>query len=103
MTGPILEARQVSKRFPLPGRGGQFTVLEKVNLALDGGQIVALLGKSGSGKSTLLRILAGLISASDGEVRYRGQPVTSPCPGVAMVFQSFALLPWLDVNGAQRP
>jgi NitT/TauT family transport system ATP-binding protein len=96
---PLLEARQVSKRFPLPGGRGEFTVLEKIDLALHEGEIVALLGKSGCGKSTLLRILAGLIPPSAGEVRYRGRPVTGPCPGVAMVFQSFALLPWLDVLG----
>jgi NitT/TauT family transport system ATP-binding protein len=96
---PLLEARQVSKRFPLPGGGGEFTVLEKIDLALHEGEIVALLGKSGCGKSTLLRILAGLIPGTEGEVRYRGRPVTAPCPGVAMVFQSFALLPWLDVLG----
>ncbi|HSE94120.1 MAG TPA: nitrate/sulfonate/bicarbonate ABC transporter ATP-binding protein [Methylomirabilota bacterium] len=100
MTGSaLLEARQLSKRFPLPGGGGEFTVLEKIDLALHEGEIVALLGKSGSGKSTLLRILAGLIPATEGEVRYRGARVTGPCPGVAMVFQSFALLPWLDVLG----
>jgi NitT/TauT family transport system ATP-binding protein len=96
---PLLEARQLSKRFPLPGGAGEFTVLDKIDLALHEGEIVALLGKSGSGKSTLLRILAGLIPPSDGEVRYRGRPVSGPCPGVAMVFQSFALLPWLDVLG----
>jgi NitT/TauT family transport system ATP-binding protein len=97
---PLLEARQISKRFPLPGgAGGEFTVLVKIDLALDEGRIVALLGRSGSGKSTLLRILAGLIPATEGEVRYRGRPVTGPYPGVAMVFQSFALLPWLDVLG----
>jgi NitT/TauT family transport system ATP-binding protein len=97
---PLLEALQISKRFPLPGgAGGEFTVLVKIDLALDEGRIVALLGRSGSGKSTLLRILAGLIPATEGEVRYRGRPVTGPYPGVAMVFQSFALLPWLDVLG----
>lgn len=96
---PLLEARQVTKRFRLPGGSGEFTVLEKVDLALPEGEILALLGKSGSGKSTLLRILAGLIPPTEGEVRYRGRPVTGPCPGVAMVFQSFALLPWLDVLG----
>jgi NitT/TauT family transport system ATP-binding protein len=96
---PLLEARQLSKRFPLPGGAGEFTVLDRIDLALHEGEIVALLGKSGSGKSTLLRILAGLISPSDGEVRYRGRTVSGPCPGVAMVFQSFALLPWLDVLG----
>jgi NitT/TauT family transport system ATP-binding protein len=95
----LLEARQVSKRFPLPGGPGELRVLEKVDVVLNEGQLVALLGKSGSGKSTLLRILAGLIPATEGEVRYRGRAVTGPCPGVAMVFQSFALLPWLDVLG----
>jgi NitT/TauT family transport system ATP-binding protein len=97
---PLLEARELSKRFPLPGGGGgEFTVLEKIDLALHEGEIVALLGKSGSGKSTLLRILAGLIPSTEGEVRYRGRVVNGPCAGVAMVFQSFALLPWLDVLG----
>jgi NitT/TauT family transport system ATP-binding protein len=95
----LLEARQVSKRFPLPGGTGDLRVLEKVDVTLKDGEIVALLGKSGCGKSTLLRILAGLIPCTEGEVRYRGQPVSGPCPGIAMVFQSFALLPWLDVLG----
>lgn len=95
----LLEARQVTKRFPLPGGHGELTVLDAIDLALHEGRIVALLGKSGSGKSTLLRILAGLLPPSTGRVWYRGQPVTGPCPGVAMVFQTFALLPWLDVLG----
>ena len=78
---PLLEARQLSKRFPLPGGAGEFTVLDRIDLALHEGEIVALLGKSGSGKSTLLRILAGLISPSNGEVSYRGRTVSGPCPG----------------------
>lgn len=72
-------------------------VLEDVNFKLQEGEIVALLGKSGSGKSTLLRIIAGLVPPSSGKVTYRGQPVTGPVPGIAMVFQSFALMPWLTV------
>ncbi|KTC84565.1 MULTISPECIES: AAA-associated domain-containing protein [Legionella] len=72
-------------------------VLEDVNFRLQEGEIVALLGKSGSGKSTLLRIIAGLVPPSAGKVTYRGQPVTGPVPGIAMVFQSFALMPWLTV------
>lgn len=72
-------------------------VLEDVNFKLREGEIVALLGKSGSGKSTLLRIIAGLVRPSSGNVTYRGQPVTGPVPGIAMVFQSFALMPWLTV------
>jgi NitT/TauT family transport system ATP-binding protein len=63
------------------------------------GEIVAVLGKSGSGKSTFLRILAGLLPPSDGVVEYRGRPVTAPVRGIAMVFQSFALFPWLTVLG----
>lgn len=72
-------------------------VLEDVNFKLQEGEIVALLGKSGSGKSTLLRIIAGLVPPSSGTVTYRGMPVTSPVAGIAMVFQSFALMPWLTV------
>jgi NitT/TauT family transport system ATP-binding protein len=72
-------------------------VLEDVNFKLQEGEIVALLGKSGSGKSTLLRIIAGLIAPSSGTVTYRGKPVTRPVDGIAMVFQSFALMPWLTV------
>lgn len=72
-------------------------VLEDVNFKLQEGEIVALLGKSGSGKSTLLRIIAGLVAPTTGNVTYRGQPVTRPVRGIAMVFQSFALMPWLTV------
>lgn len=72
-------------------------VLEDVNFCLNQGEIVALLGKSGSGKSTLLRILAGLIPPSSGIVTYRDKVVTTPMPGISMVFQSFALMPWLTV------
>jgi NitT/TauT family transport system ATP-binding protein len=97
--GVLLEARQVSRRFQLPEGTGEYTVLQAVDVSLRDGEIVALLGKSGSGKSTLLRILAGLIPPNEGEVRYRGRPVTEPLPGIAMVFQTFALLPWLDVLG----
>ena len=62
------------------------------------GEIVALLGKSGSGKSTLLRIMAGLLPADGGRVTYRGRAISGPVDGVAMVFQSFALFPWLTVQ-----
>lgn len=72
-------------------------VLEDVNFELHEGEIVAMLGKSGSGKSTLLRIIAGLIPATSGEVYYRGQLVRKPVRGMSMVFQSFALMPWLTV------
>ena len=72
-------------------------VLDDVHFELKDNEIVALLGKSGSGKSTLLRIIAGLVAPTSGCVTYRGQPVVQPVPGIAMVFQSFALMPWLTV------
>jgi NitT/TauT family transport system ATP-binding protein len=73
-------------------------VLEDVNLTLREGEMVALLGRSGSGKSTLLRIVAGLLTPTAGQVLWRDQPVEGPAEGVAMVFQSFALFPWLTVQ-----
>jgi NitT/TauT family transport system ATP-binding protein len=73
-------------------------VLDDVNLTLHEGEIVALLGRSGSGKSTLLRIVSGLLRPTAGTVLWRGEPVMGPTEGVAMVFQSFALFPWLTVQ-----
>ena len=95
---PLLRALGVSKTYRTPDHIGRL-VLEGVDFALGEGEIVAILGKSGSGKSTFLRILAGLVPPSAGRVEYRGQPVTGPVRGVAMVFQSFALFPWLTVLG----
>jgi NitT/TauT family transport system ATP-binding protein len=68
-----------------------------VSLSIQRGEIVALLGRSGSGKSTLLRILAGLLAPTTGDVLNDGTPLTGPNPDVSMVFQTFALLPWLTV------
>jgi NitT/TauT family transport system ATP-binding protein len=96
-TPSLLYAEQVSKTFPLSS-GGEQTVLETVTLTVAEGEVVALLGRSGSGKSTLLRILAGLIEPSQGKVLRSGVPLKGPNPDVAMVFQSFALLPWLTVQ-----
>ena len=96
--GPVIvEASGVTKTFTTPD-GRALPVLDDVSFALREGEIVALLGKSGSGKSTLLRCIAGLISPSAGTVAYRGNPLNGANPGVAMVFQSFALLPWLTVQ-----
>jgi NitT/TauT family transport system ATP-binding protein len=93
---PLLQVTEVRQAFPKPD-GGELLVLEGVNLQLLQGQIVGLLGRSGSGKSTLLRLIAGLSQPNAGTVSYLGQQVMGPAPGVAMVFQSFALFPWLTV------
>lgn len=97
MTTPIVELKRVGKSFR-SADGTARSVLEGVDFTLHEGEIVALLGQSGSGKSTLLRIMAGLISADGGDVRYRSQPLYAPARGIAMVFQSFALFPWLTVQ-----
>jgi NitT/TauT family transport system ATP-binding protein len=93
----IITAEAVTKAFTTP-EGGALPVLDDVSFTLAEGEIVALLGKSGSGKSTLLRCVAGLIAPSSGVVTYRGMPLTGANPGVSMVFQTFALLPWLTVQ-----
>lgn len=96
MTSTLIETKQLVKSFKKQEQQ-DLLVLEDVNFQLREGEIVALLGKSGSGKSTLLRIIAGLVEPTRGEVLYRDQPVEGPVPGIAMVFQSFALMPWLTV------
>jgi NitT/TauT family transport system ATP-binding protein len=93
---PILQCTDVRKSFPKP-EGAELLVLEGMNLELHEGQIVGLLGRSGSGKSTLLRLIAGLAEPTSGHVTYLGHPISGPAAGIAMVFQSFALFPWLTV------
>ena len=93
----ILSASHLTKTFQSP-EGKDLRVLDDISVELREGEIVALLGRSGSGKSTLLRSLIGLITPTSGEVRYRNRPVPGPMPGMAMVFQSFALFPWLTVQ-----
>src|SRR5690242_1420946 len=92
----LIEMHGVCRSFP-KGRGEDLLVLEKVDLTIRAGEIVGLLGRSGSGKSTLLRIIAGLIAPSSGDAKCRGETIVSPPNGIAMVFQSFALFPWLTV------
>lgn len=92
----LLELKRVSKRYDAPGEQ-KVTVLEDIDLKIQEGEFVALLGPSGSGKSTLLRIIAGLIKATSGTVSYLGHDIVDANPGVSMVFQTFALFPWLTV------
>jgi NitT/TauT family transport system ATP-binding protein len=92
----LCEARNVSHGFVLPN-GKPLRVLEGINLTVGAEEVVALLGPSGCGKSTVLRIVAGLIQPTQGEVLYHGNPLIGMNPGVAIVFQSFALYPWLTV------
>src|SRR6201986_4352561 len=92
----LIDIRSVWRLFP-KGSGEALQVLEKVDLTIHAGEIVGLLGRSGSGKSTLLRIIAGLIAPSSGDAKCRGEAIQGPPNGVAMVFQSFALFPWLTV------
>ena len=97
----LLEARVCSKTYVAEGKHPQdvlsHLVLDNIQLTIHAGEFVALLGPSGSGKSTLLRILAGLIQPSKGQVYFKEQPQYGPNPHVAIVFQSFALFPWLTV------
>ena len=96
MTAALLDVHSLRQSFPRAD-GGEHLVLEGVELSLTQGQIVGLLGRTGSGKSTLLRLIAGLAQPSAGTITYLGEPVNAPAPGIAMVFQSFALFPWLTV------
>src|SRR5690349_19979459 len=94
----LIAATGVCKTYQQPDHAGRL-VLDHIDFTLKEGEIVAILGKSGSGKSTFLRVLAALTQPSECLVTYRGQPVYGPAQGIAMVFQSFALFPWLTVLG----
>jgi NitT/TauT family transport system ATP-binding protein len=96
MNQPIIEVINVCHSFQKADHQDRL-VLDRVNFSLKSNEIIAILGRSGSGKSTLLRIIAGLIKPTSGKVLYRGQEIQKPMQGIAMVFQSFALLPWLTV------
>jgi len=92
----IIDLRKVSKWFAKQS-GEPLTVLDNIDLSINSGEIVGLLGRSGCGKSTLLRIAGGLVRPTSGQVVYRGCPLTEPAQGIAIVFQTFALFPWLTV------
>ncbi|MFK0206250.1 AAA-associated domain-containing protein [Agrobacterium sp. NPDC090283] len=92
----LVSAKQICQTYD-KGASGPLVVLENVDLELRPAEIVGLLGRSGSGKSTLLRAIAGLIRPSKGDITFEGSPVTGPSSGIAVVFQSFALFPWLTV------
>jgi len=93
---PIIEARKLEKFYPQPD-GQRIQVIAPTDLAIYPGQIIALLGPSGCGKSTMLRMLTGLSPTSSGNVYWHGQPVAEETPNVSIVFQSFALFPWMTV------
>jgi NitT/TauT family transport system ATP-binding protein len=92
----LINLKDVSRSFA-KANGDKLIVLENVDLTIKPREIVGLLGRSGSGKSTMLRIIAGLVKPSSGAAICRGEPIDGPPHGVAMVFQSFALFPWLTV------
>src|SRR5215470_15180662 len=94
----LISATDICKTYQQPDHAGRL-VLDHIDFTLKEGEIVAILGKSGSGKSTFLRVVAGLTQPSAGTVTYRGQQIYGPAQGIAMVFQSFALFPWLTVLG----
>jgi len=95
-TEPIIEARAIEKSYPQPD-GTRIQVVGLTDFSVEPGKIIALLGASGCGKSTLLRILSGLSQPSSGALFWHGKPLGGESPNVAIVFQSFALFPWLTV------
>lgn len=92
MTTPLLELRNVSKSF------SGVTVLKDINLTIERGEFVALIGFSGAGKTTLMSLIAGLLAPDDGEILLNGKPITGPGPDRGVVFQNYSLLPWLTVT-----
>src|SRR5208282_596757 len=92
----ISELRKVCKSYAKPS-GEPMPILVDINVTIREDEILGLLGRSGSGKSTLLRTVGGLIFPTQGSALYRGQPMTGPPDGISIVFQSFALFPWLTV------
>ncbi|AGY60459.1 nitrate ABC transporter ATP-binding protein [Gloeobacter kilaueensis] len=90
----LLALRNVSKVFP--SSTGPRTVLQQVNLTVSEGEFVCIIGHSGCGKTTLLNMVAGFLTPSEGEVLLKSEPITAPGPDRMVVFQGYALLPWLS-------
>ncbi|MDX2241329.1 MAG: nitrate ABC transporter ATP-binding protein [Leptolyngbyaceae cyanobacterium bins.302] len=93
---PFLIIDNVSKVYPLP-KGESYTVLENVNLTINQGEFICLIGHSGCGKTTLLNMVSGFAKPTTGEVRLNGKTIAAPGPDRMVVFQGYALLPWLTV------
>jgi len=96
---PLISLENVWLEYPGEKAAQTATILQDISLQVTENDIIALLGPSGCGKSTLIRLIAGLIAPTRGTVKFHGQAVAGICPGVAMVFQNFALFPWLTVEG----
>lgn len=95
MSKPLLDLTQLGMRFPTPQ--GEFVALKNVNLPIQKGEFISLIGHSGCGKSTVLNLVAGLHTPTDGGVILEGREVSGPGPERAVVFQNHSLLPWLTV------
>jgi len=93
-----LSVDHVSKNFPLRGRAGVLTVLEDVSLDICKGELIVLLGPSGCGKSTLLNVIAGFLQPTTGQVLHEGIPVSKPDRRRTVVFQDYALFPWMTIE-----
>ena len=96
-TQPIAELRAVNKSFVTAG-GHELKVLDQIDVAVHEGELLALLGQSGSGKSTILRCLTGLIEPTSGRALHNGEPLHGVNTDASIVFQTFALYPWLTVQ-----
>ena len=97
-SAPLIELRHVSKSYSGAGGETPVTVLDDINLEIREGEMLALLGQSGSGKSTILRLMAGLTEPTQGAVLSHGAPQDGVNARLSIVFQSFALYPWLTVQ-----
>ena len=92
----LLELKEITKAYIEKGK--YFSVIDEIDLAVKEGELIVIVGPSGSGKSTVVRIAAGLVPPTKGEVLYKGQPLSGPNPNASIVFQNFALIPWLTVQ-----